>query len=104
MRCTPGFIGRYARDSWQVLRVSSGSRRLIVSEAGPAPRVTLNRPDKRKLSLQLMDELVRVLQSLGARHDVRAIVVEGAGVAFSADHDLSEMVGAGPALLPASLR
>jgi len=51
-----------------------------------------------------MDELVRVLQSLGARHDVRAIVVEGAGVAFSADHDLSEMVGAGPALLPASLR
>jgi enoyl-CoA hydratase/carnithine racemase len=67
---------------------------VIVSDGGPAARVTLNRPDKRNaLSLALMDELIRVLQGLRARSDVRAVVVEGAGVAFSAGHDLSEMVG-----------
>jgi enoyl-CoA hydratase/carnithine racemase len=67
---------------------------VLVDEAGPAARVKLNRPDKRNaLSLELMDELVAVLRPLGERPEVRAIVVEGAGVAFSAGHDLSEMVG-----------
>ena len=64
-----------------------------VDAAGAAARVTLNRPERRNaLSLELMQELVGVLKSLGARSDVRAIVIEGAGVAFSAGHDLSEMV------------
>jgi enoyl-CoA hydratase/carnithine racemase len=72
----------------------AGLKALIVSDAGPAARVTLNRPDKRNaLSLELMDELVEVLRALRARPDVRAIVVEGAGAAFSAGHDLSEMIG-----------
>jgi enoyl-CoA hydratase/carnithine racemase len=85
---------RYARDTVAGIASEPGLQTLIVSEAGPAARVTLNRPDKRNaLSLALMDELVGVLESLGARGDVRAIVVEGAGVAFSAGHDLSEMVG-----------
>ena len=67
---------------------------LSVTDAGGVARVTLDRPEKRNaLSLELMDELTGVLQRLGARPDARAIVVEGAGVAFSAGHDLSEMVG-----------
>jgi enoyl-CoA hydratase/carnithine racemase len=65
-----------------------------LEEAGPAARVTLARPEKRNaLSLELMEELLEVLKTLGARPDIRAIVLEGAGVAFSAGHDLSEMVG-----------
>jgi enoyl-CoA hydratase/carnithine racemase len=69
-------------------------RALTVSEADGAARITLDRPEKRNaLSLELMDELTGVLQAIGARRDVRAIVVEGAGVAFSAGHDLGEMVG-----------
>src|SRR5436189_1710904 len=40
-----------------------------------------------------MEELIRSLEILGAEPDIRAIVIEGAGVAFSAGHDLSEMVG-----------
>jgi enoyl-CoA hydratase/carnithine racemase len=69
-------------------------RTLIVDHTGPATRITLNRPDKRNaLSLELMDELVAVLKPLGERPEVRAIVIEGAGAAFSAGHDLSEMVG-----------
>jgi enoyl-CoA hydratase/carnithine racemase len=67
---------------------------LTVEDVGAATRVRLNRPEKRNaLSLELMQELVGVLQAIGARADVRAIVVEGAGMAFSAGHDLSEMVG-----------
>jgi enoyl-CoA hydratase/carnithine racemase len=67
---------------------------LRVKDVGAAVRVTLNRPDRRNaLSLELMDELVDVLQSLASRADVRAVVLEGAGPAFSAGHDLSEMVG-----------
>jgi enoyl-CoA hydratase/carnithine racemase len=67
---------------------------LSVADADGVARVTLDRPEKRNaLSLELMDELTGVLRRLGERQDVRAIVVEGAGVAFSAGHDLSEMVG-----------
>jgi enoyl-CoA hydratase/carnithine racemase len=69
-------------------------RMLSVADADGVGRVTLDRPEKRNaLSLELMDELTGVLRRLGERRDVRAIVVEGAGVAFSAGHDLSEMVG-----------
>jgi enoyl-CoA hydratase/carnithine racemase len=72
----------------------TGLRALTVSEADGAARITLDRPEKRNaLSLELMDELTGVLQAIGARGDVRSIVVEGAGVAFSAGHDLNEMVG-----------
>jgi enoyl-CoA hydratase/carnithine racemase len=69
-------------------------RTLSLTDADGVARVKLDRPEKRNaLSLELMDELTGVLQSLGARADVRVIVIEGAGVAFSAGHDLSEMVG-----------
>ena len=55
--------------------------------------VTLNRPDKRNaLSLELMEELIAALRDVSARDSVRAIVIEGAGPAFSAGHDLSEMI------------
>jgi enoyl-CoA hydratase/carnithine racemase len=65
-----------------------------VAQEGVAARITLNRPDKRNaLSLELMEELIDALETLGDNPDVRAIVIEGAGVAFSAGHDLSEMVG-----------
>ncbi len=55
--------------------------------------ITLNRPDKRNaLSLELMEELIAALREASAREPVRAIVIAGAGPAFSAGHDLSEMI------------
>jgi enoyl-CoA hydratase/carnithine racemase len=76
------------------LASDAGLRSLILTDAAPAARITLNRPDKRNaLSLELMDELTGALRALGTRTDIQAIVVEGAGVAFSAGHDLGEMVG-----------
>ena len=71
-----------------------GLQTIVVTEEGATARVTLNRAEKRNaLSLELMEELVGALRTLGANRDLRAIVIEGAGVAFSAGHDLSEMVG-----------
>jgi enoyl-CoA hydratase/carnithine racemase len=66
----------------------------LLVERGQSARITLNRPEKRNaLSLELMAELIRALESIGADPESRTIVVEGAGPAFSAGHDLSEMVG-----------
>jgi enoyl-CoA hydratase/carnithine racemase len=64
---------------------------LVVDE--PAARITLNRPDKlNALSLDLLQELTAALRDASNRTGVRAIVIEGAGRAFSAGHDLSEMI------------
>jgi enoyl-CoA hydratase/carnithine racemase len=69
-------------------------RHLIVKEEWPVGRITLNRPEKRNaLSLELMEETIRALESLGMNPRIRAIVIDGAGSAFSAGHDLSELVG-----------
>jgi len=66
----------------------------LLVERGPTGRITLNRPEKRNaLSLELMEELIQALQSVAADPEARTIVVAGAGPAFSAGHDLSEMVG-----------
>ena len=67
---------------------------VLVREDGPAARVTLNRPDKRNaLSRDLMDELLATLRRVSTQDGVRAIVLDAAGPAFSAGHDLSEMIG-----------
>lgn len=69
-------------------------RNLLVSVDGAAARIVLNRPDKRNaLSLELLEEMIGALREVSAIDDARVIVIEGAGPAFSAGHDLSEMVG-----------
>jgi enoyl-CoA hydratase/carnithine racemase len=69
-------------------------RNLRVTQEGSAARIVLNRPEKRNaLSLELMDEVIAALHEIGGHDAARAIVIEGAGPAFSAGHDLSEMIG-----------
>src|ERR1700751_6175580 len=68
-------------------------RNLLVTEEGSLTRIVLNRPEKRNaLSLELMEELNGALRD-ATRHESRALVIEGAGPAFSAGHDLAEMIG-----------
>jgi enoyl-CoA hydratase/carnithine racemase len=68
-------------------------RNLLVVLDGGAGRITLNRPEKRNaLSLELMNELIAALRDVSSRAETRVIVIEGAGPAFSAGHDLSEMI------------
>src|SRR3981081_3160846 len=66
---------------------------LLVEDAPPASLVPLNRPEQlNALSPGLMTELTSELQRQAARPEVRAIVLKGAGRAFSAGHDLREMM------------
>ena len=68
-------------------------RNVIVDVGDASARITLNRPDKRNaLSLELMEELISALRDVSARDSVRTVVIEGAGPAFSAGHDLAEMI------------
>jgi enoyl-CoA hydratase/carnithine racemase len=68
-------------------------RNVAVAVDGDSARITLNRPEKRNaLSLELMEELIAALREVSALESVRVIVIEGAGPAFSAGHDLSEMI------------
>jgi enoyl-CoA hydratase/carnithine racemase len=72
----------------------TGYRNLLVRSDGSAARIVLNRPEKRNaLSLEVIDEMIAALRELSERPETRAIVIEGAGPAFSAGHDLSEMIG-----------
>jgi len=73
---------------------ATASRNLEVRDEGTAARIVLTRPEKRNaLSLELMEELIEALLALGGRSEIRAIVLESTGPAFSAGHDLSEMIG-----------
>jgi enoyl-CoA hydratase/carnithine racemase len=71
----------------------TGFRGIRLREEGPAARITLDRPEKRNaLSLELMREVIDALR-LAGESPARAIVIDGAGPAFSAGHDLGEMIG-----------
>lgn len=64
---------------------------LLVEREGPVAVLTMNRPKQlNALSVALRTEMVRVVRELSAASDVRALVLTGAGRAFSAGVDLKE--------------
>ena len=66
---------------------------LLVESDAPIAVVTMNRPDRRNaLSLALMLELIDCLQALSKVPEIRAIILAANGPAFSAGHDLSELM------------
>jgi enoyl-CoA hydratase/carnithine racemase len=66
---------------------------IIVKSGEAVARITLNRPERRNaLSLDLMGEVIDTLRSLAGDGVTRVIVLDGAGPAFSAGHDLNEVV------------
>ncbi|MDE0116506.1 MAG: enoyl-CoA hydratase [bacterium] len=75
------------------LRAGSLNCVFSIETEGPVARITLANPKRRNaLSLELMQRLTEALSELGQKTDVGVIVVAGEGPAFSAGHDLSEMV------------
>lgn len=71
---------------------------ILVKHDGPVTRIVLSRPERRNpLSLETMGEILEALASLPA--DARVVVISAEGPAFSAGHDLAEMVGADIGLL-----
>jgi enoyl-CoA hydratase/carnithine racemase len=66
---------------------------LLLDTRDGIARLTLNRADKRNaLSLEVMRELITALAAIGADRSVRAVILAGLGPAFSAGHDLREML------------
>lgn len=66
---------------------------LIVERDGDVAVIALNRPEKRNaLSLQMMRELADALTEVGRDPQLRAVILRGEGAAFSAGHDLRELV------------
>ncbi len=77
--------------------------------AAPVARITMNRPDKRNpIGPQSCGEIVHALGRAREDASIRCVVITGAGKAFSAGGDLSQMSGAagsgpGADIPPASL-
>ena len=66
----------------------------LLVETGPAvARITLNQPARRNaLSLALMQELTHALRAVSQLPETRAVILAANGPAFSAGHDLRELV------------
>jgi enoyl-CoA hydratase/carnithine racemase len=70
--------------NFEHVRLESGS---------PITRLVLDRPERRNaLSLALMREMLAALEQIADDTSTRVVVIEGRGPAFSAGHDLSEIV------------
>jgi enoyl-CoA hydratase/carnithine racemase len=64
-----------------------------VARDGEITTITMNRPDKRNaLSTSMMRELLDAFRAVGRERETRAVILAANGPAFSAGHDLSEMV------------
>jgi methylglutaconyl-CoA hydratase len=65
---------------------------VVVKVDPPAGTIVLNRPDKRNaISRQMMADLSQALDDLHQERRVRAVILTGAGTAFCAGMDLTEM-------------
>jgi len=88
------------RTSWEPFRgkrrtdMVARFRNISVDREGPIAFVTMERPERRNaLSLEHLQELLESLRAIGADRELRVAVVRASGPAFSAGHDLSEMIG-----------
>ena len=63
-------------------------------QGGSIAVVTMNRPEKRNaLSLEMMRELIAAFRDIDRDENVSAVILRGDGPAFSAGHDIREMIG-----------
>ncbi|MGR8919166.1 MAG: enoyl-CoA hydratase-related protein [Gammaproteobacteria bacterium] len=77
-----------------MIAIDTGTPELLCEVSDGVATLTLNRPEKRNaLSDRLTPALRAVLPLLDAREDVRVVVLTGAGRAFCAGGDVSEMGG-----------
>jgi enoyl-CoA hydratase/carnithine racemase len=75
------------------MKILRSQTEIKVAREGEIAFVTMNRPEKRNaLSLAMMRELDGALATLADEPEVRAVILRGEGPAFSAGHDLRELV------------
>src|SRR6202521_2039666 len=70
---------------------STGASAVLYAKRGAVASVTLNRPDQfNAYNMAMRDELFQILAAIHEDTGVRAMVLRGAGKAFSTGGDLSE--------------
>lgn len=80
-----------------MIDTATAYRHILFEQDGPIAYVTMNRPEKRNaLSVEHMQELTACFKAIGADRQIAAVILRGSGPAFSAGHDLAEMVGQTP--------
>ncbi|HEU5439675.1 MAG TPA: enoyl-CoA hydratase [Ktedonobacterales bacterium] len=68
--------------------------RILVERAAPLATITMNQPERRNaLSMPMMRELTGAFKALGSEKEIQVIILAANGPAFSAGHDLRELVG-----------
>jgi enoyl-CoA hydratase/carnithine racemase len=68
--------------------------RILAERAAPLATITMNQPERRNaLSMPMMRELTAAFKALGSEKDIQVIILAANGPAFSAGHDLRELVG-----------
>ena len=73
--------------------MASEFKSIQVAREGEITTITMNRPDKRNaLSSQMMAELLEAFKAVGRERETRVVILAANGPAFSAGHDLSELV------------
>ncbi len=66
----------------------STNNRVTLERIGPIAHVVLNRPEKRNaLDQAMLEEICATIDTLTSAHDVRAVVLSGAGAGFCAGLD-----------------
>jgi 2-(1,2-epoxy-1,2-dihydrophenyl)acetyl-CoA isomerase len=84
---------------------STTAPHLLQSVAGGVLTLTLNRPEVlNAITPPLLDELTAALQDAAAGHDVRAVIITGAGRGFCSGQDLRAAAGNGGRDVAAILR
>ena len=74
-------------------RASTAARFMQVASGQGVVRITLNRPPANVLSVDLMEELNSMLESLEYQRDVKLVVLAAAGKYFSAGFELGDHLG-----------
>src|SRR5271154_3307373 len=70
---------------------ANGSSAVLYARRGPVAWVTLNRPAQfNAYNMAMRDDLFQILAAIHDDSDVRAMVLRGAGQAFSTGGDLAE--------------
>jgi enoyl-CoA hydratase/carnithine racemase len=76
-----------------IMKTMPAQNQITIERDGEVAIVSMNRPERRNaLSLQMMRELEDALAAIGDQRNVRAVILRGEGPAFSAGHDLRELL------------
>ncbi len=77
----------------ELMSMLNTDRHLLVDTQDGVTRVTMNRADKRNaLSLAVMHELIDTFNEIARDRTQRVVILRGLGPAFSAGHDMREML------------